>query len=171
MKFSNPYVMPFLRRFFILAVISLAGVFLVSEIAFRLMGNSLSRGPQEVQLVIPAGTAQRLAAGQQTDIPDAMIFVQGDKLVVKNEDSVQHVLGPLFIPAGQSASMNLDAVSDTAYECSFQTTRYFGLTVKEAITWGNRLSALWYGGMPTWMLLLVYSLVARPLKPEGLAKV
>ncbi len=162
----NPYILPLLRRLAILAVISIAAVYIVSEIAFRLMGNDLSRGPERVELVIPAGTAQKLSAGQKTDIPDAMIFVQGDELVVKNEDSTNHVLGPLFIPAGQSASMRLDAVSDTAFECSFQATRYFGLTVKEAVTWSNRLSAMWYGVMPTVMLLLVYSLVMRPLKPD-----
>ena len=38
-----------------------------------------------------------------------MSFVVGDTLVVKNEDSVEHQLGPLWIPAGSSASMPLNA--------------------------------------------------------------
>ena len=162
----NPYLIPFLRRLGLLAVISVASVLLISEIAFRVMGNELSRGPETVTIVIPAGTAQKIAAGEESGIPTEMIFVQGDLLVVENQDTDNHVLGPLFIPAGQSASMHLDSTSDTAYECSFQTTRYFGLTVKEAITWRSRLNAVWYGAMPTMMLLLVYSLVARPLKPQ-----
>jgi len=167
MKLANPYLLPFFRRLAILFVISVAATLLISEIAFRVMGNDLSRGPQKVSIVIPAGTAQKIAAGEATGIADAMTFVVGDELVVDNQDDTNHILGPLFIPAGQSASMLLGDVSDMAYECSFQTTRYFGLTVKEAITWRSRLNAAWYGAMPTLMLLLVYSLVAKPLVPDG----
>ena len=170
MNLANPYLIPFLRRLAILFIISIAATLLVSEITFRVMGNDLSRGPEKVSIVIPPGTAAKIAAGEPSGIPDGMTFVLGDELVVENQDSANHILGPLFIPAGQSASMRLEDVSDMAYECSFQTARYFGLTVKEAITWRSRLSAAWYGAMPTLMLLLVYSLVAKPLKPMAEVK-
>ena len=166
MKNTHPLLVPFLRRLLFLALISAAGVLLFSEVAFRLMGDDTSRAPETVELVIPAGTGARLAAGEDvTGIPETMIFVVGDVLLVRNEDTIDHELGPLWIPAGASASMGLDEKNDFAYSCSFKPSKYFGLTVKEAITWEDRLGALWYGTPPTTMLLLVYSLVVKPLKP------
>lgn len=166
MKNTHPLLIPFLRRLLFLAVISAAGVLLVSEVSFRLMGDDTSRAPETVELVIPAGTGALLATGEDiTSIPETMIFVVGDVLLVRNEDKIDHELGPLWIPAGASASMSLDEKNDLAYSCSFKPSKYFGLTVKEAITFEDRLGALWYGTPPTTMLLLVYSIVVKPLKP------
>lgn len=166
MKNTHPLVVPFLRRLLFLAVISSVVVLLISEIAFRLMREDTARAPETIELVIPVGTGERIAAGEDAPgIPDTMIFVVGDVLMVRNEDSMDHELGPLWIPAGKSASMSLDEKNDFAYSCSFKPTKYLGLTVKDAVTWKNRLGALWYGTPATTMLLLVYSLVIKPLKP------
>lgn len=155
-----------MRRLLFLALISAGVVLLFSEVAFRLMREDTSRAPETVELVIPNGTGARIAAGEDVPgIPQSMIFVVGDVLLVRNEDTVDHELGPLWIPAGASASMSLDEKNDYAYTCSFQPSKYFGLTVKAAITWVDRLGALWYGTPPTTMLLLVYSLVIKPLQP------
>jgi hypothetical protein len=166
MKNTHPLVIPLLRRFLFLLVISAIAVLLVSEVSFHLMKDETSRAPETIELVIPSGTGALIAAGKSVpSIPDSMIFVVGDVLLVRNEDTIEHELGPLWIPAGTSASMSLDKQQDFAYTCSFQPTKYFGLTVKPAITWVDRLGALWYGTPPTTMLLLVYSLVVKPLQP------
>ena len=155
----------FFRRAFLLLSLSAVLVLLVSEAAYWLNREETSRSPQIIELAIPAGAADRVAAGEEAPgIPEEMVFVNGDTLLVKNEDRVNHELGPLYIPAGQTASLFLGEANNFTYSCSFRPSQYLNLTVREAVTWKSRLGALWYGTMPTWMFLLVYSFVVRPLK-------
>src|SRR3972149_2383272 len=93
----------------------LAGLLLawgMSEVAFLLLRDSSDHVPQKIELVIPAGTAERVARGEGVPaIPPEMVFVVGDTLVVKNEDSVSHQLGPVWVPAGAEASLALDVAN------------------------------------------------------------
>ena len=160
------YLGPFFLRILILTILASGFIFLISEIGFRLMREDSSRPPSTIELVIPEGTDAKLKLGEPNPaIPDEMIFVVGDILLVKNLDSVDHELGPLWIPAGNSASLKLEQANDYTYSCSFQESRYFDLTVRSAITWQDRLGALGYGVPPTVMFLLVYSFVIKPIKP------
>ena len=78
----------------------------VSEIPFLFLRES-ARPPQEIVLTIPAGTAERVSRGEQPpSIPQNMIFVVGDTLVVNNQDAVDHKLGPVWIPANSSAQLS-----------------------------------------------------------------
>lgn len=132
---------------------------LTSEIAYRLQRRE-NRPPQQVELIIPAGTAERLARGETTlSIPQNMTFVLGDTLVVVNQDSVAHQLGPLWIPAGTSASMPLESTESYIMDCSFQPSRYLGMEVREPVTWRTRLSAVFFGGVPLGALCAVYSVL------------
>jgi len=161
------YIGPFVIRFLVLLLAACIFILLISEIGFRLMREDSSRSPETIELIIPVGTAEKLKNGQfNTTIPDEMIFVIGDELLVRNQDVVDHELGPLWIPAGKSASLILDQANDYSYSCSFQESRYFDLTVRSPITWRDRLGALLYGVPPTVMFLLVYSFVIKPIKPK-----
>jgi len=157
-----------IRRALLLALFSSIVVLLVSEIYFRLQKSDVSRAPTTVELVIPDGTAARVAAGEKVEsLPDEMTFVLGDTLLVTNQDSSAHEIGPLFIPAGQSASMKLESANpDPWVECTFQPQAYFGLIVKDPINWVDRIQALLYAVPTTTMLLLVYSLAMYPLKKD-----
>ena len=150
--------------FFLVIGIIAAAIF--SEISFRLQGNSTSRDPQTIELIIPAGTSSRVAQGQSV-LPPGQVFVVGDTLQVKNEDSVTQTLGPLVIPPGSSASMKLDQVGNLSYTCSFEPSKYYGIQVQQAVTLGMRLEASLLAGIPLGVLLGVYSLVVKPLKPRG----
>ena len=157
----------FFRRLVILFVISVVLIFILSEGSYRLLKDPASRDPMTVELVIPEGTADMVAAGQTPpSIPDEMVFVAGDTLLVTNEDDVTHQLDILYIPAGTSASLPLPEANNFALTCSFQPTSYFNLTVRPATTWTSRLSALWYGVPVTTMFLLAYSFIFWPLKPK-----
>lgn len=162
---TNPMVGLVVRRLLFLALISSLAVGLVSELYFRLQKSEFSRPPQTVELVIPPGTAAKVAAGEAVEtLPEEMIFVVGDTLLVTNQDSSAHELGPLFVPAGQAASMKLSVSGpDPWVECSFQPQAYFGLIVKEPIDWQDRLQALLYAVPTTTMLLFAYSLAVVPL--------
>jgi len=156
------------RRFIVLLLISSALVWLVSEVAFQLQKGENDRAPLVHELVIPYGTAAEVSAGQKVpEIPEEMVFVVGDILLVRNEDVSDHQLGPLWIPAGASASLLMEKAERTAYSCSFQNTKYLGLLVQESTTISTRLSALALAAPATAMFLFVYSLIIWPLAPNG----
>src|SRR4030042_2491109 len=136
-----------------------------SEVAFRLQGETSSRAPQTIELTIPAGTAAKVAQGQSV-LPASQTFVAGDTLLVHNQDSITHNLGPLGIPSGSSASLKLDQAGNLDYTCSFQPTRYYGLDIQPALTLGIRLQASLVAGIPLGVLLGVYSLVLISITPE-----
>jgi hypothetical protein len=116
------------------------------------------RDPRRVEIVIPYGTSEQVEeGGYNRSIPTDMVFVQGDLLIVRNEDTVDHQLGPLWIPAGTSGVMSLDMAQKFVYECSFQPTQYMGLDVRPSVTGGTRLQAILSIALPTGMMLAVYS--------------
>jgi len=148
----------------IAAGLLLATVF--SEVAFGLQRNTVSRPPRTVELVIPAGTSDQVARGTSS-IPQDLVIVAGDTLLVRNQDTVAHTLGPLYIPSGSSASLRLGQAGSLSYACSFEPSKYFGLTVQEALTLGVRLEGIIVAGVPLGILIGLYSLIVRPLKKPG----
>jgi hypothetical protein len=93
-----------------------------------------------------------------------MTFVAGDTLVVRNEDTSDHQMGPLWIPAGSTATLQLDTVENYAYACSFQSTNYFNLDVHEPLTPWIRFQGILMAGIPLGILLALYAVVAWPSK-------
>jgi len=149
---------------FSLVVGLLLGV-VVSEIPFMFLRET-ARPPQEILLTIPAGAADQVARGQQPpSIPESMIFVVGDVLVVQNHDVVDHKLGPLWIPANSSARLSLDREESLAFECSFQSDNYLGLDVHPSLTLSTRIYGIWYTALPMTILFALYSLI-MPLKKK-----
>ncbi len=147
--------------------LSLILAWVMSEGAFWILKDSSDHVPQRMELVIPAGTAERVARGEQPPtIPTAMVFVVGDTLVVKNEDTVAHQLGPVWAPPGTSASLLLDTANQFAYQCTFQPSRYFDLDVRSRVTWTTRWQAILLSGPPMAVLMFLYSLVIWPLRQK-----
>lgn len=143
----------------------------VNEISFLFLKSDAGRPPQRVDLVIPKGTAQKVARGESNPaLPDAMVFVVGDILVVKNEDVVDHHLGPLFIPTGTSASLTLSEPENMAFSCSFQPGKYLGFNVQEPVTFSTRLEGIIISGVPLGFLFWLYGLLVWPLKREPVAE-
>jgi hypothetical protein len=141
--------------------------YLLSESAFLVIKNNLDREPQRVELVIPNGTAERIAAGQTVPaIPKDMLFVVGDVLVVTNQDSTNHQLGPTFVPAGSSAMLNMTDPNEYTYSCSFAPTRNLGISVRPRVDFLTRFQAIFLAGPPMATLIVLYSFVMWPLKPR-----
>jgi len=149
-------------------VISLFLGFLVAGITSEVAYQSLkreNREPQRIELVIPAGTAEKVAAGQAPpSIPANMSFVVGDRIVVVNQDNVDHRLGALWIPPGTSASMDLQTEQNFAFECSFQPSRYLGVEVHPPVTLSTREAGIFFAGFPMGILFALYSVVLSPRK-------
>jgi len=130
-----------------------------TEISYQVLKRE-NREPQQIELVIPAGTAQNVADGQvPPSIPEDMTFVVGDTLVVVNQDEVDHQLGPLWIPAGTSASLHLDTEENYIVDCSFQPAKVFGMDVRQPVTLGTRLTGILFAGFPLGALFAVYSIL------------
>jgi hypothetical protein len=140
---------------------------LTSEVPFLFLRDT-ARMPRQIVLTIPAGTADQVARGEQPPtIPQDMTFVVGDRLVVQNDDSVDHKLGPLWIPANSSAQLSLDQEESLAYECSFQPGNYFGLDVHEPLTPATRIYGIVYVAFPMAILIALYSFIFPPKKNEN----
>ena len=156
-----------IKRLLVSLLIGLALGAAISEIPFLFLQET-ARPPQEILLTIPVGTADQVARGEQPpSIPTDMTFVVGDVLVVKNDDIVDHKLGPLWIPANSSAQLPLGQVENLAFECSFQPGNYFGLDVQDSLTIGTRIYGIFYAGLPMAVLIALYSLVIPVKKNEN----
>ena len=139
----------------------------ISEIPFLFLRET-ARPPEEITLVVPRGTAEQVARGEQPpSIPANISFVVGDTLVIRNDDIVDHKLGQLWIPANSSAKLSLDQEENFAFECSFQPSNIFGLNVNEPLTPGIRLYGILYAGIPLSVLIALYSLVMPTRKKEN----
>lgn len=158
-----------IKRLVISLVIGLALGAAISEIPFLFLQET-ARPPQEIVLTIPRGTAEQVARGERPpSIPTDMIFVVGDVLVVRNDDSVDHKLGPLWIPASSSAQLPLGQEQNLAFECSFQPGNYFGLDVREPLTTGTRVFGILYAGLPMGILIALYSFVMPVKRKENVS--
>lgn len=153
-----------IRRILLSLAIGLLAAWLLSEGAFLLLKDSSDHVPQEIPLVIPAGTSEQIAAGlTPLAIPQNLTFVEGDTLVVINNDSVSHQLGPVWVPPGNSASLLIDQANQYSYACSFSASRYLGLDVRPRVTLRTRLIAIAFAGPPMGVLIALYGFVVFPL--------
>lgn len=169
MKINTKQTPQYVGRFLLVLTLSVLAVWLVSEVGLLLQQDeNTARSPQDILLTIPDGTAAKVAEGQPAPgIPDEMTFVLGDVLVVRNEDSVAHTLGPLLVPPGASASLPLNEADNFSMNCSFSPSDFFGLNVKPPTTLRTRLLGIAFAAPPTAAMLFVYSLIVFPVKPKA----
>lgn len=159
----SPAVRAALKRLWWTLLISSLFAFLVSEISYQLVKDRSERPPQTIEIIVPAGTAGRIAAGEDGPALPEMKFVEGDTLVVRNLDNVSHQLGPLWVPPGSVSRMTLDRPNQYTMECSFQSSRSLGIDVLPRAKASDRVFGIISIGIPTWILLWLYTLVVKPL--------
>lgn len=71
-----------------------------------LTGCGGDRGAQTVEVVVPAGTQDRLDAGETVTVMPARIDLEvGDTLLIRNEDDVDQTVGPYFVAAGRELQL------------------------------------------------------------------
>lgn len=159
---------PYWIRLGVVFAISLLVVVAFNEVSYLIQKDEYDRAPETVTLVIPEGTAEQVAAGVDVaSIPSELVFVLGDILEVENRDTVSHQLGPLWVPAGSSASLVLEQANNYAYSCSFQTTQYLGLDVRQPTTLSTRLVGIALAAPTMTVLVFLYSLLIFPVDKSG----
>ncbi|MEN4011175.1 MAG: hypothetical protein AB1453_07310 [Chloroflexota bacterium] len=162
----SPAVRAAIRRLWLSLLISMVFAFAVSEVSYQLVKDSGERPPQNVEIIIPAGTAERISAGEAGPALPEMRFVEGDTVTVRNLDHVAHQLGPLFVPPDTAGILTFDRPSLYAMECSFQQSRSVSIDVLPRAKTSDRVFGVISIGLPTWILLWLYTLVVKPL-PEN----
>ena len=161
-----------IKRILISMLVGLAMGVVISEVSFDLLNNGQTRPPKVVEIDIPVGTAARVARGEaDSSLPSSMTFVVGDTLLVRNLDTAAHQLGPLFIPAGTSASMKLATENGYSLLCSFEPSKYLELSVLPPLTIWTRIVGILEAGLNVGFLIAVYAVFALPMpkKQEAVA--
>lgn len=160
----TPVAKAVLRRLLLSIGIALLLGVIVSEGSFYLQRTQMDRMPDQFDLVVPAGTADRIKAGLPVpSLPDNMTFVEGDVILVKNEDAVSHQLGPIWVPAGATGKLTLEKPNSYTLTCSFQPNQRLGLEVRPRLTGAIRFQGLLAVAAPTSVLVMLYLLVMKPL--------
>lgn len=163
----TPFARAVLIRLLVTLLVSMIFGFAVSEITYRLSRNEAERIPEVLTIVIPAGTAEQISRGQaDLEMPE-MKFVEGDQIVVVNQDLVSHQLGPLWVPPNTTSSLTLDRPSQYNMACSFQAAETLVIDVQPRARISDRVVGALAIGLPTWGLLALYALVAAPLPARG----
>lgn len=70
-------------------------------------GCGEDREQQTVEVVVPAGTQDRLDAGETVAVMPARLELRvGDRLLIRNEDDVDQTVGPYAVAAGEELSLS-----------------------------------------------------------------
>lgn len=158
---------PYIKRLVIVAAFCVAFVVAFNEFVFMFQKEDHDRAPKTIQIVIPAGTAERINdVAFEPLIAEDQVFVMGDVLEVINQDTVSHQLGPVWVPAGSSSKLALDTADKYSFACSFEPDQYLGLDVRQATTLGTRLIAISLAAPTLTALIYLYSLVLIPVTPK-----
>jgi len=160
------------RKLFFRLVLSLGIAFLfgliVSEISFNALTKNTERESQIFEILIPPNTAQRVEMGYPIpSIPEEMIFFEGDKIIVTNDDTVSHQLGPIWVPAGSSGTLTLDSPKSYSLACTFQPSKVMGLEVRPRLTNNIRFQGILAIGLPSGILIWLFSIVIFPIDSQN----
>lgn len=88
-----------------------------------------------VTYIIPPGTSQRLAAGQEVvDFPNELIFTIGlqDTLVIENQDDTVHTLGPFVVLPHTTLTKRFNQARVYESVCTFHKNQQMKLIVNPA---------------------------------------
>ena len=109
--------------------LALAGF--ISAAAWVALSDGPLRAPDSVEIVIPEGTAAAIERGAAVSaIPRNLRLVEGDTLVLRNQDVVPHQIGSYSVGPGTTLSVPLANASSATLLCSFHPQGSIGLDVR-----------------------------------------
>ncbi len=92
-------------RYVLPAIIAIVVIGLVGFVIATVVGSTQSKESHEYRIVIPAGTGDRIAAGEDPDIVPLEIRLtigEKDTLVIENRDTVGHTIGDFWVGTGET---------------------------------------------------------------------
>ncbi|MEJ2148429.1 MAG: hypothetical protein P8Z40_03005 [Chloroflexota bacterium] len=97
-------------------------------------GAALHEELRQYVIVIPAGTAERLAAGDTTGAPPhsfELILGVRDVLVIQNEDSAWHQVGPYRVAPGHTLQQRFSRPGTIQAACTITASQQVEIVVRE----------------------------------------
>ena len=83
------------------------------------------------EIVIPAGTQARLDAGERVEVLETQIRVKvGETVRIRNDDAVDHVLGPYYLQAGAALQQTYRTPQTIQYVCFVNPSEAISLIVE-----------------------------------------
>jgi hypothetical protein len=154
-------------RLFISLIICLIFGFLISEASFQVLTQGEADSREEISITIPNGTAERIRNGFSIpSIPENIVFYEGDRIIVNNEDTENHQLGPIWVPPGSQGILNLQNSDNYSLTCTFQPGKVMGIEVRPKITSYVRFQGLLAIGLPSGVLGFLFSLIIFPIRND-----
>lgn len=125
-----------------------------------------ARNPIDHQLVIPAGSAQKIADGANPlEIPSSWAFYEDDRLILINEDVVRHRLGPWLVEPGGTTTILLQPNTGGAFLCTLHPSGEIALDVQlRAFNWSLTMFPAFVVGLPLGLATLGGIRVLRALE-------
>lgn len=147
-------------------LVFLSGPLFVGAFSFAgwIVYGGTTRASARIEYVIPAGTAQRVAAGESVvSIPQKWVFVVGDVLVLRNEDEANHQFGPFWVPAGATLTIPMERADKFDYLCTIHPSGSVGLEVLPRNNWTRPLIVTLLLGIPIGAVISLAVSIARRL--------
>jgi hypothetical protein len=106
-----------------LVVLAVTAAVWVVSAGSLLFYTSSTRDPREFTLVIPAGTQEAIARGENPlEIPATWSFQADDTLTLENRDTGGHWLGSFYVPPEETRSFILRPALAGLFSCSLHPT-------------------------------------------------
>jgi hypothetical protein len=105
---------------------------LAAAVALLLGGCGGQPEPQTVEIVVPAGTQDRLAAGETVVVMPARLDLRvGDTLLIRNEDDVVQSVGPYSVEPGGAMQLTYGAPGTYEGYCPLSEGERYQIVVEE----------------------------------------
>ena len=90
----------------------------------------LTHRPQEYRVTVPAGTGERIAKGETVElIPRDLDLSVGDTMIIVNQDSRNHTVGPFAVRAGETLTYTFSNAGVFKGACSVHPSGEVTITV------------------------------------------
>lgn len=113
----------------LIAAIAVTG-YLVTRSSGDLVSEAGDDERFEYDYLIPAGTQQRIDAGETVEIVPASLTVRvGESIRIVNSDDVDHIVGGFFVPAGTTLRQHFNSPGELIGECDVHPSGEFRLVI------------------------------------------
>lgn len=94
-------------------------------------GGAATSG-ETIEIVVPAGTQERLDRGEEVIVmPSPLELRVGDRLLIRNEDTVDQSVGPFIVKAGREFSFTYGAAGTFQGYCPVSEGEQYEIIVRE----------------------------------------
>ena len=106
------------------------GFWVLASIAL-LIYTAGARLPTVHELVVAPGTSTGVAAGDNPlELPSTWSYYAGDRLIIHNQDDVEHWVGPWLLPPNSTFEVELHPVLAGSFVCSLHPSGTITLDVQ-----------------------------------------